>query len=86
MGGTASIYPWPRPVPPGFTVYLSPILRACSLMLVLVWLAGGIQHSGTHRHVRKTIPLPLSSTKARLEDFKKNFSLETTAKYTQQDK
>lgn len=29
--------------------------------------------------MRKTILLPLSSTKARLEDFKKNFSLETTA-------
>lgn len=29
--------------------------------------------------MRKTILLPLSSTKARLEDFKRNFSLETTA-------
>lgn len=45
-----------------------------------------IQYSRTHRHMRKTIPLPLSSAEERLEEFKKNFSLETAEKYTQKHK
>lgn len=58
--------------------------KACSQMRVLVCLAASSLHSGTHTHVKRTALLPLSSTKARLEDCKENFCLEIAAKYTQQ--
>lgn len=60
--------------------------KSCSQIRVLVRLAASSLHSGTHRHVRRTALLPLSSTKARLEDCSENYCLEIAAEYTQQVK
>lgn len=86
-GETAAIHLRASSGPPGFTASALSLeaLFLNSSSVLFSWHYH-IQHPETHRHMRKTPLLPLSSTKARLEGFKTYCSLETAAKYTQKHK